>query len=144
MGLLRSDKHIRGPLGEWKKFFKLLTDQHTEASQTMLDTLVLRPQSYCEFLLACPTAEVRATFGEVLWHCVSAVAKNSAHDVFELLPMNEHILPLLDKNVGHHIRHTSHYFQLLSDYCSLGPKYRVQLLRAGVAEKTIKAIIVDP
>ena len=142
--LLRSDKHIRGPLGEWRHYFKLLTDQNTEASQTMLDTLVLRPQLYCDFLLACPTAEVRTTFRTVLWHSVSAVAKNSARDVFELLPMSEHILPLLDKDIGNHIRHTGEYFQLLLDYCSLGPKYRAQLLRGGVVEKTIKAILVDP
>ena len=46
--LLRTDKNIRGPLGDWRQMLKTLVNQYPEANQTIMNAIAINSRFYCE------------------------------------------------------------------------------------------------
>lgn len=160
---LHTKKSLRGVANDWyeallgplrfSKKARIWFGQHV-----LLD----QPQRFCEYLLQCPSAEVRSAFVKILVFlahmsltdgpCMftinssanlanvktsNANAANSA-----LVPslnettMADHIfqmvLALLSKEVADYGRHLSQYFNLFLVYASLGPAEKTHLLRLNV------------
>uniref|UniRef100_A0A146LHV0 ubiquitinyl hydrolase 1 n=3 Tax=Lygus hesperus TaxID=30085 RepID=A0A146LHV0_LYGHE len=108
--------------------------------------LFKHPNRFCEYLLSCPTTEVRTVFMKI----IVFLAHYSLHDgpcpppmvnaptiLFDpQATMSDHllqaVLSMLQKEVSEHGRHLLHYFTLFHMYASLGILEKTQLLKLNV------------
>ncbi|KAL1140578.1 hypothetical protein AAG570_000508 [Ranatra chinensis] len=111
------------------------------------NVLFKHPNRFCEYLLSCPSTEVRTAFMKI----IVFLAHYSLHDGPCPPPMvnaptilldpkatlSDHlllaVLSMLHKEVSEHGRQLPHYFTLFHMYASLGIEEKAQLLKLNVA-----------
>ncbi|BES97389.1 ubiquitin carboxyl-terminal hydrolase [Nesidiocoris tenuis] len=140
-------KCLRGPAADW--YEPLL--YHLKAFSSVRswfahNILFKHPNRFCEYLLSCPTTEVRITFMKI----IVFLAHYSLHDgpcppplvnsptilLDPMATMSDHllqaVLSMLNKEVSEHGRHLVHYFSLFHMYACLGIEEKTQLLKLNV------------
>lgn len=137
-------KNLRGPAMEWCDVLCLhlraATSIRTWFAQQMLFNY---PHRFCEYLLSCPSNEVRSAFIKI----VVLLAHFSMNDGPSPCPatlnnpdpnatLSDHILwallGLLQREVSEHGRHLPHYCNVFHMYASQGLQEKAQLLRMNV------------
>ncbi|XP_049853945.1 probable ubiquitin carboxyl-terminal hydrolase FAF-X isoform X1 [Schistocerca gregaria] len=140
-------KTLRGPASEW---YEVLC-HHLQASKHVRwwfahNVLFQHPHRFCEYLLSCPSTEVRSAFMKIivfLAHfslqdgpCAPPMLDAPSILLDPHATLSDHLLHavllLLHKEVSDHGRHLPHYFSLFHMYASLGIPERTQLLKLNV------------
>ncbi|XP_014240200.1 probable ubiquitin carboxyl-terminal hydrolase FAF-X [Cimex lectularius] len=140
-------KCLRGQASDWyDALYHHLKSYASVRSWFTHNILFKHPNRFCEYLLSCPSTEVRTVFMRI----IVFLAHFSLHDGPCLPPMvnspmilynqkatiSDHllaaILSLLHKEVSEHGRHLLHYFTLFHMYASLGMHEKNQLLQLNV------------
>lgn len=131
-------KTLRGPAAEWyDALYVLLRSSKTVRKWFATNVLFANRSRFSEYLLECPSSEVRNSFAKVL----VILAHFSQNDgTFQLnghvTSLSEHllteVLSLLRKEVSEHGRHLTQYFQLFQMYANLGAAEKLQLLKLDV------------
>ena len=151
-------KTLRGSTQEW---YEMLTNylRFSKKVRSWFCQKVLfeTPSRFCEYILECPTAEVRTAFVRIIVFIahfslndgpVPPPAFLQRHQQKQGLPalpsasLSDHllqtILALLCMEVSDHGRHLSQYFQLFVMYAGLGSPEKSQLLKLNVPGKFIQ------
>ena len=120
--------------------------------------LFSQPDRFSEYLLECPSAEVRQAVSKLIVFCAhfalgdgpSPAPSCLSNVPLEVSPQSgllDHLLlamlALLWSKVSEHGRHFSQYFNLFAIYASLGVAEKGQLLRLNVASLLISAALDD-
>ena len=154
---LHTKKSLRGVASDW---YEALLGPLKVSKQARLwfgqRVLLDHPQRFCEYLLQCPSAEVRSAFVKILVFLAHLSLSDGPCEIptvaapgvlsipnsaIMLQPVGEltladHIfqavLNLLSKEVADYGRHLSQYFNLFLVYASLGPPEKAHLLRLNV------------
>lgn len=146
----RSKKTLRGPAHEW---YELLTT-HLRGSRVVRlwfcqKILFSNPAFFCEYILECPTSEVRTAFVRIIVFVAHfslgdgpcpppAILQQLGNKVDTSVgsTLSDHllqtILALLWMEVSEHGRHLPQYFSLFVMYASLGAAEKAQLLKLNV------------
>ena len=160
---LHTKKSLRGIANDW---YEALLGPLRASKKARVwfgqHVLLDHPQRFCEYLLQCPSAEVRSAFVKILVFlahmslsdgpCMFTI--NSSTNLANVNTSNpnaantalgpsvnettlaDHIfqmvLALLSKEVADYGRHLSQYFNLFLVYASLGPAEKAHLLRLNV------------
>lgn len=145
---LRTKKTVRGPAGEWYDVVCMLLRQSKVVREWFAKfVLFCNPDRFSEYLLECPSGEVRNVFAKILVFLAHysrqdgpccPYPENSKQEI-ELdnkATLSDHILNavlgLLKKEVPEHGRHLQQYFNFFLMYSTIGPPERLQLLQLGV------------
>ncbi|XP_023706840.1 probable ubiquitin carboxyl-terminal hydrolase FAF-X isoform X1 [Cryptotermes secundus] len=140
-------KTLRGTATEW---YDVLC-HHLRSSRAVRawfahNVLFQHPHRFCEYLLSCPSTEVRSAFMKIivfLAHfslqdgpCITPMLDAPTILLDPHATLSDHLLHavllLLHKEVSDHGRHLPHYFSLFHMYASLGVPERTQLLKLNV------------
>lgn len=141
-------KSLRGPALEWFEVLLL----HLRASAAVRSwfahqMLFSHPHRFCEYLLSCPSNEVRTAFMKIvvcLAHftlgdgpcAIPSTQGGSEQQQVEARTLSDHllqaVLSLLHKEVSEYGRHLPNYCTLFYMYASQGIQERAQLLRMNV------------
>ncbi|XP_046391897.1 probable ubiquitin carboxyl-terminal hydrolase FAF-X isoform X3 [Ischnura elegans] len=151
-------KSLRGAASEWYD----VLNHHLRASKHIREwfahhMLFAHPHRFCEYLLVCPTTEVRSAFIKIivlLCHLSLPDGPSPCTDVpgTPILgdpnaTLSDHILhavlSLLHKEVSDHARHLPYYFSLFSTYANLGISEKAQLLKLNVPTLFMKVALDD-
>ncbi|XP_071163274.1 ubiquitin carboxyl-terminal hydrolase 9X-like isoform X2 [Mytilus edulis] len=146
----RTKKNIRGPASEWYETLSShLRPSKKVRSWFANNVLFAHPNRFAEYLLECPTSEVRSAFSKIivslshfsvrdgpspppLVHGLIAPGQTADPN----MTLSDHlllaVLQLLKKEVSEHGRHLQQYFHLFLMYASLGPDEKLQLLKLNV------------
>lgn len=149
-------KTLRGAAMDW---FDVLC-HHLRAFKSVrswfaTNILFQHPHRFCEYLLACPSAEVRSAFMKIIVFLAHFSLQdgpcrppNLNAPVVLYKPnttLSDHllhaVLHLLDKEVSEHGRNLTHYFSLFQTYASLGIQERTQLLNLDVPVKFMRVAL---
>ncbi|XP_026291782.1 probable ubiquitin carboxyl-terminal hydrolase FAF-X isoform X3 [Frankliniella occidentalis] len=149
-------KTLRGGAMDW---FDVLC-HHLRAFKSVrswfaTNILFQHPHRFCEYLLACPSAEVRSAFMKIIVFLAHFSLQdgpcrppNLNAPVVLYKPnttLSDHllhaVLHLLDKEVSEHGRNLTHYFSLFQTYASLGVQERTQLLNLDVPVKFMRVAL---
>lgn len=140
-------KTLRGLANEWyDALCAHLRNSRNVRNWFAHNVLFAHPHRFCEYLLECPSSEVRNAFVKIIvllahlslqdgpFSCpllctVSYISDSSATLSDQLLLL---VLSLLKKEVSEHGRHLTQYFSLFLMYASLGIAERLQLLKLNV------------
>ncbi|KAK4027909.1 probable ubiquitin carboxyl-terminal hydrolase FAF-X [Daphnia magna] len=151
-------KSLRGVANDW---YEALLGPLRVSKQARLwfgqHVLLDHPHRFCEYLLQCPSAEVRSAFVKILVFLAhlslsdgpceiiapstslpgtSSFPSSGVVPAVSELTLADHIfqsvLSLLSKEVADYGRHLSQYFNLFLVYASLGPPEKAHLLRLNV------------
>ncbi|XP_044752373.1 probable ubiquitin carboxyl-terminal hydrolase FAF-X [Coccinella septempunctata] len=137
-------KNLRGPALEWGDVVCLhLRISPTIRSWFATNILFNNPQRFCEYLLSCPSNEVRTAFMKIvvlLAHfsindgpCPPPLGFNNQDPNASL---SDHILwailALLQREVSEHGRHLPHYCNVFHMYANQGNQEKAQLLKMNV------------
>jgi ubiquitin carboxyl-terminal hydrolase 9/24 len=146
----RTKKSIRGHANDWQEIISLALKSSRRARAWFVYNLLFAPQLkrkpiFSEFLLECPTSEVRVAFSKILAavahaclvidgpNAVSARGSEAGEDLYTGEFTNTLILKaclnLLDKEVPEHGRHLAQYFGFFHTYAHYGAKDKLQLLK---------------
>ncbi len=155
----RTKKSLRGPAQEW---YEILTQYMRGSRQVRLwfcqKVLFAHPTRFCEYILECPSAEVRTAFVRIIvfvahfslddgpcptpaflqqhYQHQQQQQHDGHHPVAAGKSLSDHllqtVLALLWMEVSEHGRHLQQYFSLFVMYASLGVAEKEQLLRLGV------------
>lgn len=150
---LHTKKSLRGSANDWCEAL-LGPLRHSRQARAWFAQSVLldHPQRFCEYLLQCPSAEVRSAFVKILVFLAHAAlndgpcagaANNSSQSActpLTLPPSDDtladrifHIvLGLLSKEIADYGRHLSQYFNLFLAYALMGSAEKAHLLRLNV------------
>lgn len=144
----RTKKTIRGPAGEWYDAVCVLLRQSKGVREWFAKfVLFSHPDRFSEYLLECPSGEVRSAFAKILVFlahfsrqdgpCYPYPDDNKQEsDLDNKATLSDHILSavlgLLKKEVPEHGRHLQQYFHFFLMYSTIGPPERLQLLQLGV------------
>ncbi|XP_014217217.1 probable ubiquitin carboxyl-terminal hydrolase FAF-X isoform X3 [Copidosoma floridanum] len=139
-------KTLRGTATEWHDILchHLLNSKNVRAWFAH-NVLFSHPHRFCEYLLSCPSTEVRNSFLKILVF----VAHFALQDGPCTPPLNaqtvlvdpnanlsDHlvhaVLTLLQREISDHGRHLPHYFSFFLSYASLGAQEKLQLLKLNV------------
>ncbi|XP_071839115.1 ubiquitin carboxyl-terminal hydrolase 9X-like isoform X3 [Apostichopus japonicus] len=141
-------KTLRGPAAEWyDTLYGLLCSSKTVRRWFSTNVLFAHRNRFSEYLLECPSSEVRNSFAKV----IVILAHFSQNDgTFQMnghvASLSEHllmeVLHLLKKEVSEHGRHLTQYFQLFQMYANLGAAEKMQLLKLDVPA-TFMAVSLD-
>ena len=155
---LHTKKSLRGVASDW---YEALLGPMRVSKQARLwfgqRVLLDHPQRFCEYLLQCPSAEVRSAFVKILVFLAHlslsdgpceisspsttlpgalSIPSSSGAPILGEVTLADHIfqavLNLLSKEVADYGRHLSQYFNLFLVYASLGPPEKAHLLRLNV------------
>lgn len=155
---LHTKKSLRGVTGDW---YEALLGPLRVSKQARLwfgqRVFLDHPQRFCEYLLQCPSAEVRSAFVKILVFLAHislsdgpceitppdgvtspalSIPSGPVTTLSGELTLADHIfqavLNLLSKEVADYGRHLSQYFNLFLVYASLGPSEKAHLLRLNV------------
>ena len=155
---LHTKKSLRGVASDW---YEALLGPLRVSKQARLwfgqRVLLDHPQRFCEYLLQCPSAEVRSAFVKILVFLAHlslsdgpceitlpsttlpsalSIPSGSVAPILSEVTLADHIfqavLNLLSKEVADYGRHLSQYFNLFLVYASLGPPEKAHLLRLNV------------
>ncbi|XP_052783474.1 probable ubiquitin carboxyl-terminal hydrolase FAF-X isoform X2 [Mya arenaria] len=139
-------KSLRGSATEW---YEALTCnlRSSKSVRIWFATNVMFPQPgrFAEYLLECPSSEVRNAFGKVVV-CLAHFSLNDGAFPAQGLPgtyvadpaatLSDHlmtaVLQLLKKEVSEHGRHLQQYFHLFLMYSNLGTQEKRHLLKLNV------------
>ncbi|CAH3106557.1 unnamed protein product [Porites lobata] len=144
----RTKKTVRGPAGEWHDAVCMLLRQGKAVREWFAKYMLFSyPDRFSEYLLECPSGEVRSAFAKTLVFLAhfsrqdgpcSPYPESIRHET-ELdnkATLSDHILTavlgLLKKEVPEHGRHLQQYFHFFLMYSMIGPPERLQLLQLGV------------
>ncbi|XP_076338950.1 ubiquitin carboxyl-terminal hydrolase 9X-like isoform X1 [Tachypleus tridentatus] len=139
-------KTLRGPANEWYDALCLHLRNSRNVRRWFANAaLFAHPHRFCEYLLECPSSEVRSAFVKIIVfvahfslqdgpcptpvHFTSPPADPNATLSDHLL---QAVLSLLKKEVSEYGRHLTQYFSLFVMYASLGVAERTQLLKLNV------------
>uniref|UniRef100_A0AAY4DNT3 ubiquitinyl hydrolase 1 n=1 Tax=Denticeps clupeoides TaxID=299321 RepID=A0AAY4DNT3_9TELE len=137
-------KVVRGPASDWYDALCILL-RHSKNVRCWFahNVMFAYPTRFSEYLLECPSAEVRGAFAKL----VVFIAHFSLQDgpcptpIFpqqtcDNLSLSDHllraVLNLLRREVSEHGRHLQQYFNLFVMYANLGLAEKTQLLKLGV------------
>jgi len=152
-------KSLRGNATDW---YEILS-QHlrcSPATRSWFSTNVLfsQPSRFSEYLLECPSAEVRQAVSKLIVFCAHFASSdppcptpsclsNIPVDVSPNSGLSDHlllaVLALLWVEVSEHGRHLSQYFNLFAIYASLGVPEKTQLLKLNVASLLMSVALDD-
>ncbi|XP_047040633.1 probable ubiquitin carboxyl-terminal hydrolase FAF-X isoform X3 [Helicoverpa zea] len=138
----RTKKTLRGPAADWHD----ILCQHLRCSQVVrawfATDLFKHPHRLCDYLLSCPTAEVRIVFMKIIVFLAHfSVQDSPVSNGFGVWCSREEALSLSDQLLcsaralaaphhdAHAIRHLPLLFNLFHTYASLGLSEKLQLLR---------------
>ncbi|XP_074179594.1 ubiquitin carboxyl-terminal hydrolase 9X-like isoform X3 [Rhinolophus sinicus] len=141
-------KIVRGPASDWYDALCILL-RHSKNVRFWFAHNVLFNVSnrFSEYLLECPTAEVRGAFAKLIVFiahfslqdgpCPSSfVSPGPATQSCDNLSLSDHllraVLNLLRREVSEHGRHLQQYFNLFVMYANLGMAEKTQLLKLNV------------
>merc|ERR1719177_88791 len=152
-------KSLRGNATDW---YEILS-QHLRCSAATRhwfssNMLFAQPARFSEYLLECPSAEVRQAVSKLIVFCAHfalgdgpspapSCLSNVPIEVSAQSGLSDHlllaVLALLWSEVAEHGRHLSQYFNLFVIYASLGVAEKQQLLRLNVASLLISVALDD-
>jgi len=141
-------KTLRGSATEWYDALRI----HLQCSRSVRswfahNVLFAHQERFAEYMLECPTSEVRSAFVKIIWFLAHYSLQDGPcsppTDAPELpgleLPnatLSDYILSavlaLLKKEVAEHGRTLSQYFHFFYIYANLGVTEKMQLLKLGV------------
>ncbi|KAK0096487.1 hypothetical protein PV326_005319 [Microctonus aethiopoides] len=146
-------KALRGTATDWYDILCLHLRSSKAARFWFADNILFsHPHRFCEYLLICPSTEVRTAFFKILVF----LAHFSLHDgpcnptslntpkalldvtttTTTTTTLSDHLLhaalSLLHREISDHGRHLSQYFQLFHSFASLGLEEKGQLLKLNV------------
>ncbi|KAK3569355.1 hypothetical protein QTP86_026791 [Hemibagrus guttatus] len=141
-------KAVRGPASDWYDALCILL-RHSKNVRCWFahNALFSYPNRFSEYLLECPSAEVRGAFSKLIVFIAhfslqdgpypSPVASpGPSSQGCDNLSLSDHllraVLNLLRREVSEHGRHLQQYFNLFVMYANLGLAEKTQLLKLGV------------
>ncbi|XP_061917685.1 probable ubiquitin carboxyl-terminal hydrolase FAF-X isoform X1 [Entelurus aequoreus] len=141
-------KVVRGPASDWYDALCVLL-RHSKNVRYWFahNVLFAYPNRFSEYLLECPSAEVRSAFAKLIVFiahfslqdgpCPSPTASpGTSVQGCDNLSLSDHllraILNLLRREVSEHGRHLQQYFNLFVMYANLGLAEKTQLLKLNV------------
>ncbi|XP_056321504.1 probable ubiquitin carboxyl-terminal hydrolase FAF-X [Danio aesculapii] len=141
-------KIVRGPASDWYDALCILL-RHSKNVRYWFahNVLFAYPNRFSEYLLECPSAEVRGAFSKLIVFiahfslqdgpCPTPIASpGPSSQGCDNLSLSEHlfraVLNLLRREVSEHGRHLQQYFNLFVMYANLGLAEKTQLLKLGV------------
>ncbi|XP_076872060.1 LOW QUALITY PROTEIN: ubiquitin carboxyl-terminal hydrolase 9X-like [Brachyhypopomus gauderio] len=142
-------KVVRGPASDWYDALCVLL-RHSKHVRCWFahNFLFAFPQRFSEYLLECPSAEVRGAFSKLIVFiahfsqqdgpCPAPVTSpgSSSSQTCDSLTLSDHllraVLNLLRREVSEHGRHLQQYFNLFVMYANLGLAEKTQLLKLNV------------
>ncbi|XP_051564646.1 probable ubiquitin carboxyl-terminal hydrolase FAF-X isoform X6 [Myxocyprinus asiaticus] len=141
-------KVVRGPASDWYDALCILLRHSKNVRYWFAHNILFTyPNRFSEYLLECPSAEVRGAFSKLIVFiahfslqdgpCPSPVASpGPSSQGCDNLILSEHlfraVLNLLRREVSEHGRHLQQYFNLFVMYANLGLSEKTQLLKLGV------------
>ncbi|XP_054272313.1 probable ubiquitin carboxyl-terminal hydrolase FAF-X isoform X2 [Macrosteles quadrilineatus] len=140
-------KTLRGNATDWYDVLNYhLRSFKSVRSWFAHNALFKHSHRFCEYLLSCPSAEVRSAFMKIIVHlahfslqdgpCPPPMLNAPTILLDRKATMSDHLLmavmSLLHKEVSEHGRHLPHYFSLFHTYACLGIAERTQLLKLNV------------
>ena len=152
-------KSLRGNATDW---YEILS-QHlrcSPATRSWFSNQVLfnQPSRFSEYLLECPSAEVRQAVSKLIVFCAHFASNDPpcptptclSNVPLEVSPnagLSDHlllaVLALLWVEVSEHGRHLAQYFNLFAIYASLGVSEKTQLLKLNVASLLMSVALDD-
>lgn len=132
----RTKKSLRGSANDWYDAFAFHLRTSKNVRLWFIEQVLLQhPSRFSEYLLECPSIEVRQTFMKILVflaHC----SRNDGNRLVDGKSYSDlliaHVLSLLKRQVSENGRHLAQYFQLFVMYAQLGREEKEQLLRHHV------------
>ncbi|XP_058260184.1 probable ubiquitin carboxyl-terminal hydrolase FAF-X isoform X2 [Hemibagrus wyckioides] len=141
-------KGIRGSASDWYDALCILL-RHSKNVRSWLahNALFAFPTRFSEYLLECPSAEVRGAFSKLIVFiahfslqdgpCPAPVTSpGSSTQACDSITLSDHllraVLNLLKREVSEHGRHLQQYFNLFVMYANLGLAEKTQLLKLSV------------
>ncbi|KAI5108937.1 putative ubiquitin carboxyl-terminal hydrolase FAF-X isoform X3, partial [Silurus meridionalis] len=141
-------KVVRGPASDWYDALCILL-RHSKNVRSWLahNVLFAFPTRFSEYLLECPSAEVRGAFSKIIvfiahfslqdGSCPAPVTSpGSSTQACDNMTLSDHllraVLNLLRREVSEHGRHLQQYFNLFVMYANLGLAEKTQLLKLSV------------
>ncbi|XP_077003331.1 ubiquitin carboxyl-terminal hydrolase 9X-like isoform X2 [Tamandua tetradactyla] len=141
-------KIVRGPASDWYDALCILL-RHSKNVRFWFAHNVLFNVSnrFSEYLLECPSAEVRGAFAKLIVFiahfslqdgpCSSPfTSPGPSSQIYDNLSLSDHllraVLNLLRREVSEHGRHLQQYFNLFVMYANLGMAEKTQLLKLNV------------
>ncbi|XP_017539923.1 probable ubiquitin carboxyl-terminal hydrolase FAF-X isoform X2 [Pygocentrus nattereri] len=141
-------KVVRGPASDWYDALCILL-RHSKNVRSWFahNVLFAFPTRFSEYLLECPSAEVRGAFSKLIVFiahfslqdgpCPAPVTSpGSSTQTCDNLTLSDHllraVLNLLRREVSEHGRHLQQYFNLFVMYANLGLAEKTQLLKLSV------------
>ncbi|XP_030636958.1 probable ubiquitin carboxyl-terminal hydrolase FAF-X [Chanos chanos] len=141
-------KVVRGPASDWYDALCILL-RHSKNVRSWFahNVLFAFPTRFSEYLLECPSAEVRGAFAKLLVFiahfslqdgpCPAPVTSpGTSTQTCDNLSLSDHllraVLNLLRREVSEHGRHLQQYFNLFVMYANLGLAEKTQLLKLSV------------
>ncbi|XP_019715781.1 ubiquitin carboxyl-terminal hydrolase 9X isoform X3 [Hippocampus comes] len=141
-------KVVRGPASDWYDALCILL-RHSKNVRYWVahNVLFAYPNRFSEYLLECPSAEVRGAFAKLIVFiahfslqdgpCPSPTASpGTSTQGCDNLSLSDHllraVLNLLRREVSEHGRHLQQYFNLFVMYANLGLAEKTQLLKLNV------------
>lgn len=142
-------KVVRGPASDWYDALCVLL-RHSKSVRSWFAHSVLFsfPSRFSEYLLECPSAEVRGAFAKLIVFIAHFSLQDgpcpapltcpaaAAAQVCEGVTLSDHllraVLNLLRREVSEHGRHLQQYFNLFLMYANLGLAEKTQLLKLNV------------
>ncbi|CAH7488181.1 probable ubiquitin carboxyl-terminal hydrolase FAF-X [Phodopus roborovskii] len=141
-------KIVRGPANDWYDALCILL-RHSKNVRFWFAHNVLFNVSnrFSEYLLECPSAEVRSTFAKLIVFIAHFSLQDGSSpspfatpatcsQICDNLSLSDHLLKavlnLLRREVSEHGRHLQQYFNLFVMYASLGLAEKTQLLKLNV------------
>ncbi|KAG9348967.1 hypothetical protein JZ751_029284 [Albula glossodonta] len=141
-------KIVRGPASDWYDALCILLRHSKNVRYWFAHNVLFAYASrFSEYLLECPSAEVRGAFAKLivfLAHfslqdgpCPSPIASpGPSSQACDNLSLSDHllraVLNLLRREVSEHGRHLQQYFNLFVMYANLGVPEKTQLLKLSV------------
>ncbi|XP_068125954.1 ubiquitin carboxyl-terminal hydrolase 9X isoform X1 [Hyperolius riggenbachi] len=141
-------KVVRGPASDWYDALCILL-RHSKNVRYWFahGVLFAYPNRFSEYLLECPSAEVRGAFAKLVVFiahfslqdgpCTLPFASpGPSSQVYDNLSLSDQllraVLNLLRREVSEHGRHLQQYFNLFVMYANLGMQEKTQLLKLNV------------
>ncbi|XP_030838236.1 probable ubiquitin carboxyl-terminal hydrolase FAF-X isoform X3 [Strongylocentrotus purpuratus] len=142
---LHTKKTLRGPANDWYDALYILLRVSKMVRRWFAQNMLFsEPARFSEYLLDCPSSEVRNAFAKVIVILAhfsqqdgafqSSLQGSTSPDSSTTLSNHllRAVLDLLKKEVSEHGRHLTQYFQLFQMYANLGVVERTQLLKLNV------------
>nr|CAC38831.1 putative ubiquitin-specific protease [Mus musculus] len=145
-------KIIRGPANDWYDALCILLRHSKNVRFWFVHNVLFNVSNrFSEYLLECPSAEIRGTFAKLIVFIAHFSLQDGSSpspftspfanpgpysQIYDNLSLSDHllkaVLSLLRREVSEHGRHLQQYFNLFIMYASLGLAEKTQLLKLNV------------